>query len=68
MMSLTSHCQILFKHNIMVDMFCLKLTSHLISYLRLRLRRDIVMRNQFLQNKSYRGYIYITLNKIMLNI
>ena len=67
-MSLTSYCQILFKHNIMVDMFCLKLTSHLISHLRLRLRRDIVMRNQFLQNKSYRGYIYITLNKIMLNI
>jgi hypothetical protein len=57
MMSLTSHCQFLYKH-IIVGMFCLKLTSHRISHLGFRLQRDIAMRNPFVQSKSYSIYLH----------
>jgi hypothetical protein len=60
MMSLTSHCQFLYKHSIVgiVGMFCLKLTSHRISHLGFRLQRDIAMRNPFVQSKLYSIYLH----------
>ena len=48
--------QILDIHTI-IDMFCSKLTSHLISQIRFCLRCDIVQRNLFSQNKSTIVYI-----------
>jgi hypothetical protein len=54
MMSLTSHCQFLYKH-IIVSMFCLKLTSHRISHLGFRLRRDIAMRNPFVMRSQFQA-------------
>ena len=58
----------------LIDMCCLKWTSHWISHIRLHIQCDIALRNSFSQNKStivvstvYTLYIYIVLGEHYFN-
>ena len=50
---------------ILIDIFCLKWTSHRIAHFRLQLSYDIGVRNPFLQNKSTIVYISLFISIIL---